>query len=83
MSLTETIGEQIAFFSKRPLNCCARSPAFNGAPLKSHIAEIVLDMLVFPDDKHLASWAGLCPGNHQSAGKRRSGTTRNGSKWLD
>ena len=33
--------------------------------------------------RHLASWAGRCPGNDQSAGKRRSGKTRNGSKWLD
>ena len=31
---------------------------------------------------HLASWAGLCPGNDESAGKRRSGRTRKGSKWL-
>jgi transposase len=36
----------------------------------------------FPSAKHLASWAGLCPGNHESAGKRKSGRTRQGSKWL-
>jgi transposase len=47
------------------------------------IAEIGVDMSIFPTAKELASWAGLCPGNHQSAGKRRSGTTRKGSKWLD
>ena len=47
------------------------------------IAEIGVDMSVFPTDKHLASWAGMCPGNDQSAGKRRSGKTRKGSKWLD
>jgi transposase len=47
------------------------------------VAEIGVDMTVFPTDKHLASWAGMCPGNDQSAGKRRSGTTRKGSKWLD
>ncbi len=38
---------------------------------------------MFPTDKQLASWAGMCPGNDQSAGKRRSGKTRKGSKWLD
>jgi transposase len=47
------------------------------------IAEIGVDMSVFATDKHLASWAGQCPGNDQSAGRRRSGKTRKGSKWLD
>jgi len=46
------------------------------------IAETGGDMSVFPTAKHLASWAGMCPGNDESAGKRRSGRTRNGSKWL-
>ena len=46
------------------------------------IAEIGVDMTVFPTPKHLASWAGVCPGNDQSAGKRRSGKTNKGSKWL-
>jgi transposase len=41
-----------------------------------------VDMSAFPTPKHLASWAGVCPGNDQSAGKRRSGKTRKGSKWL-
>jgi len=38
---------------------------------------------IFPTAKQLASWAGQCPGNDQSAGRRRSGKTRKGSKWLD
>lgn len=46
------------------------------------IAEIGVDMGRFPTHRHLASWAGMCPGNDQSAGKRRSGKTRKGSKWL-
>src|SRR4051812_26535605 len=39
-------------------------------------------MSQFPTHKHLASWAGMCPGNEESAGKRRSGKTSQGSEWL-
>lgn len=46
------------------------------------IAEIGSDMSAFPTAGHLASWAGLCPGNHSSAGKSTKGTTRPGSPWL-
>lgn len=46
------------------------------------IAEIGTDMSVFPTADHLASWAGLCPGNHESAGKHYSGQTRKGNQWL-
>jgi transposase len=46
------------------------------------VAEIGTDMSVFASARHLASWAGRCPGNDESAGKRRSGRTRKGSKWL-
>jgi transposase len=46
------------------------------------IAEIGTDMSRFPTPGHLASWAGMCPGNNTSGGKRKSGKTRKGSKWL-
>ena len=47
------------------------------------IGEFGTDMSRFPSDAHFASWAAQCPGNHQSAGKRRSGKTRKGPKHLD
>jgi transposase len=46
------------------------------------VAESGVDMERFPTDHHLASWAGVCPGNNESAGKRKSGKTTKGSRYL-
>jgi len=79
--LTEAIAEQIAPFERAVELLCT----IHGVQRRTAeviIAEIGIDMSVFQTAKQLASWAGQCPGNDQSAGRRRSGKTRKGSKWL-
>jgi len=46
------------------------------------VAELGTHAEQFPDAAHAASWVGICPGNHESAGKRKSGKTRKGNRWL-
>jgi transposase len=46
------------------------------------LAELGTDMSRFPTERHAASWAAMCPGNHESAGKRQSGKTRKGNRFL-
>lgn len=46
------------------------------------IAEIGCDRGRFPSEQHLSSWAGMCPGSNESAGKKKSGKTTKGSRWL-
>ena len=57
-------------------------PGINRRTAEVIIAEIGVDMSSFPSAAHLASWAALCPGNNESAGKHKSGKTRKGNRWL-
>jgi transposase len=57
-------------------------PGVSQRTAESLLAEIGTDMTRFPSAKPLASWAGMCPGHHESGGKRLSGKTRKGSRWL-
>jgi transposase len=57
-------------------------PGIGETAASALIAELGTDMSRFPTHKHLASWAGVCPGNKQSGGKRLSSKTTHGSPWL-
>jgi len=57
-------------------------PGVKARTLEAIIAEIGVDMRRFPTAGHLASWAGLCPGNNETGGKRRRGRVRKGNRWL-
>jgi transposase len=80
--LSEAIEEQIRPFAAAVELLCT-IPGVQRRGAEVIIAEIGTDMNAFATAKHLASFAGQCPGNDQSAGRRRSGRTRKGSKWLD
>jgi len=60
----------------------ATLPGFDQRSAQNVVAEIGADMDTFPSAQHLASWAGVCPGNNESAGKRKSGKTTKGNRWL-
>jgi transposase len=80
--LSAAIEEQIRpFWTAVELICTMTGFQQRGA--ECVIAEIGADMSIFATHRHLASWSAQCSGNDESAGKRRSGKTRNGSKWLD
>jgi transposase len=57
-------------------------PGIQDRTCEDLIAEIGLDMGNFPTSAHLCSWAGMCPGNNESAGKKKSGRTSHGDKHV-
>jgi transposase len=79
--LSVAIEEQTAPFA-RAVELLCTIPGVQRRTAEVIIAETGGDMTAFAAPANLASWAGMCPGNHESAGKRRSGRTRKGSKWL-
>jgi transposase len=59
-----------------------RIPGLNQRTIENVIAEIGVNMTIFPDEHHLASWCGMCPGNEESAGRRLRTRMRKGNRWL-
>ncbi len=79
--LSERVEEQMHPFA-RQLEQLATIPGVGQCVAEVIIAETGADMSRFRTAAHLASWAGVCPGHHESARKRRSGKTRHGNRWL-
>jgi transposase len=57
-------------------------PGVNRTMIENVLAETGVDMTIFPDEHHLASWCGMCPGNEESGGRRLRTRTRKGNRWL-
>ena len=57
-------------------------PGINQRVAEGVLSEMGVDMSFFPSHRHAASWVGLCPGNNESAGKRKNGRVRKGNPWL-
>ncbi|MGD0985729.1 MAG: IS110 family transposase [Acidimicrobiales bacterium] len=80
-TLTEQIDQRTAAYQP-VIELLLPVPGFDRRTIDVVIAETGADMSRFPTPEHLSSWAGLCPGNHESAGKRRRVATTAGNPWL-
>lgn len=78
---TQRIEEQLAPFAQE-VELLKTIPGVSNRTAEVLLAEIGPDLTPFATANHLASWAGMCPGNNESAGKRRSGRMRKGNQWL-
>jgi len=78
----ERIGQVMSPLEHESLKRLDEVPGIDTRTGQIVIAEIGTDMGRFPTPRHLASWAGICPGNHETAGKRKSGRTRKANPWL-
>lgn len=79
--LDQRLGEKLAPYDE-DVGRLMQIPGVDWVTAGAMIAEIGVDMRVFHGATHLAAWAGLCPGNHESAGRRKRETTRKGNTWL-
>ncbi len=79
--LGERIDAQVRPFRRR-IELLVTIPGMSTRAAEVVLAEIGADIARFPSAADLASWAGVCPGNHESAGKHHGGRTRHGDPWL-
>jgi transposase len=79
--VSQEVSSRIAPFSKI-VESMDLIPGINARVAEGVLSEMGVEMSCFPTEGHAASWAGLCPGNNESAGKRKSGKTRKGDQWL-
>ena len=79
--ITQQIREQIRPFAEQKQRLMT-IPGCKDRTAEAVLAEIGADMSAFPSHQHIASWAGLCPGNRRSAGKRQPERIRKGNRWL-
>jgi transposase len=84
--VVERIGQEVATsadpFVPEAVKLLDTIPGIGETVAQIIVAEIGVEMAQFPTANHLASWAGMCPGNHESAGKRKRGKTTKGSRYL-
>jgi transposase len=86
LRVNEQIRQEVAEgpnpFVREAMQLLQTIPGVGEGVAEAIVSEIGVDMSRFPTDAYLASWAGLCPGNHESAGKRKSGKTTKGNIHL-
>lgn len=80
--LTERVAQVLPAPFVEAITRLDKIPGIDRKAAENIVAEVGADLEPFPSAGHLASWVGICPGNHQSAGKRKSGRTTKGNKWL-
>jgi len=79
--LDDAIAQRMAPYASQQ-RALEEIPGIGAVSARAIVAEIGADMSAFPDEHHLAAWIGICPGNHESAGKRMAGTSRKGNALL-
>lgn len=82
-AFSSRIAERIdPFLDASTMERLAEVPGVQRRTIENVVAEIGVDMDQFPSAGHLSSWAGMCPGNEESAGKRKRSRTTQGNRWL-